>query len=113
MTVDISKIKPGDEVTVRLVVRKADDTDVPLQVVHPSDHSGTEGVWVEANRVVSHTPRELQMGDKFRAGDQVFECVGPARLYAGLGGAGKTEVCGWNEAEGYVAFDASDLERIP
>lgn len=59
MTVDISKIRPGDEVTVRFIVTEIKDHDVFL-----SDRMGS-GPLVDAptDRIVSHTPKAPSVGD--------------------------------------------------
>jgi hypothetical protein len=65
---DLSKIKPGDEVTVRVsVVIVGDDIKVAVPGI-----SG--GVWISANAIVSHTPKALSVGDrvKLQSGGEGF-----------------------------------------
>lgn len=61
MSVDLSKIKPGDEVTVRVVVTAAGKNSLKVSV------PGIEnGLWFDAAEIVSHTPKALSVGDRVR-----------------------------------------------
>jgi hypothetical protein len=62
--IDVSKIRVGDEVTVRAKVAIAhhDDTNKPVRL-----HGGT---WVSREEIISHTPapRQFKPGDKVKVG---------------------------------------------
>lgn len=61
VSVDISKIKVGDIVTVQMRVAEVDPEDdiTPLRLTHDD----LEEVWVPGSAIVSHTPRELEVGE--------------------------------------------------
>ena len=66
MTIDISKIKPGDKVTlVPLEVAECDASNDPIRVWLGG------GVWVTADQIAAHhpAPREIGVGDRVKASD--------------------------------------------
>lgn len=67
---DLSKIKPGDEVTVRLVVNAVNENGVFAirPGWHPSESIRLDGM---EDAIVSHTPKALQPGDRVRAAAHV------------------------------------------
>lgn len=77
MTVDLSKVRPGDEVTVRFKVKTAKTNDyrgLPYVVCDDPLEDPAEGprelrdVAVLWTRIVSHTPKALAVGDRVRDG---------------------------------------------
>jgi hypothetical protein len=65
VTVDISKIKPGDEVTVRAVVHSTDGMSWGLCFKHHNGAwDGSVRHFVHPGCVVSHTPKALAVGDR-------------------------------------------------
>lgn len=60
--VDLSKIKPGDEVTVRVRVARVAGCAVFVQI------EPDEAVCFSAGPIVSHTPKALTVGDRVRGG---------------------------------------------
>jgi hypothetical protein len=109
--VDLSKIKPGDEIAVRATVRTLD----------PEMHHGGPGVevgfcsglrgWVRDTAIVSHTPKALSVGDRVRP---TFS--GGWEAYRGI-------VRAIDDGEAWVRWETglharpdwslSDLERLP
>lgn len=63
--VDLSKIKVGDEVTVRMVVKTV-DTD---GIFNASSSGGVHG-WIDSSEIATHTPapREFKPGETVYAG---------------------------------------------
>lgn len=107
MTVDLSKIRPGDEVTVRAVVHETkgpygDDGTYDIRVL-PS--SFTKAQWVNPDAIVSHHPKALQPGDRARYG-----LVGPVDIRAVQGR--HAWVAARPDDTGFGCM-LSDLERIP
>lgn len=106
MTIDISKIRPGDEVTVRVKVsgpRGGGWAILPLQ--SPADS------FVLTEHIVSHTPKELQPGDRVRCrteGDREYEVVAGPRTRAD----GVCEYAIWRDDDGFVYARAERLERV-
>lgn len=70
MTVDISKIKVGDEVTVRGVCARAaymvGHRNDSIYIDFPAVTALANTAWIDADRIVSHTPRPVAIGDKVR-----------------------------------------------
>lgn len=67
MSVDISKIKSGDQVTVRGVVgENVADASSHRVLVSFDGHSGGKSVFVRNDTIISHTPRALAVGDRVR-----------------------------------------------
>ena len=66
MTIDISKIRPGDKVT--LVPLEVWATDDALDLIYVTDHEG--GACFHADQIAAHhpAPREFQVGDRVRLG---------------------------------------------
>lgn len=110
-TIDISKIKVGDEVELRLVVTEVEPPgysgDQPIRVrADWNEHD----LWPYASEITAHhptPPKPLAVGDKVRAaaGD-ILEVVALKR---------KSPTCGeeyavWDEDSGYSAVPASDVE---
>lgn len=70
MSVDLSKIKPGDEVTVRAVVlRNTAKIGVQGQwfMCWPDHHDAT--FYAFPKDIVSHTPKALAVGDRVKRRD--------------------------------------------
>lgn len=68
--VDLSKIRPGDEVTVRAVVsehRYAENWGLHFQHV-TGLYDGRARHYVHPDCIVSHTPKALAVGDRVRDG---------------------------------------------
>lgn len=107
MTIDISKIRPGDEVTVRAPV-----IDVgPSGYVWANLGGGYPAVLLDARTIVSHTPTALQPGDRVRSralAAGVYEVVAAPRVRTD----GVTEVALWSEASGYLGTGVDGLERV-
>lgn len=110
-TIDLSKIQPGDEVTVRGTVARVGTDYRGLQYVmidSPYEPRGAKVVAVLSN-IATHTPKPkpLEVGDRVRwAGDE-WEVAGPRR-YSQAG----DEFSLWNETKGYVGAPANEPERI-
>lgn len=112
MTVDISKIRPGDEVTVRATV-----VDLPgdhwnsfrLRYEHPEALRG-EGLVnathdIPSRSIVSHTPKALSVGDRVQVNFAEGPIVAIHGRYAWVDlGAPDGHPSTWI---------LSDLERIP
>lgn len=65
--IDLSKIKPGDEVTVRGVVSDvADRYDGERNRVRVDLADGEGYCYVGAGGIVSHTPKPLSVGDRVK-----------------------------------------------
>lgn len=108
MSVDLSKIKPGDEVTVRGVVTVVNKG---ITVQFPNSALGAE-LWVPDLDIVSHTPKTLSVGDRVKGRDfgsrmtgQVLALDGPDAWVA------------WSETlyepSRRETWALSDLERLP
>jgi hypothetical protein len=69
--IDLSKIKPGDEVTVRAVVSDAQHTENwGLHFKHLNGaYDGACRHFVHPDCIVSHTPKALSVGDKVKAAE--------------------------------------------
>lgn len=68
MTVDLSKIKPGDEVTVRCVVLNAQpDHDGDIKGDFGAGEDGDCPMHFKPDRIVSHTPKALAVGDRVKS----------------------------------------------
>lgn len=75
MTIDISKIKVGDKVTIEVTVERSLDRDNEFEVSGLRERPLAFS-YVGASRILSHTPappRPLEVGDKIR-NNQVFNC---------------------------------------
>lgn len=105
MTIDISKIRPGDEVTVRVKVsgpRGGGWAIHPLQ--SPADS------FVLGNAIVSHTPKELQPGDRVKSrfdGAEYEIVAGPRQRKDGV-----IEVALWSDELGFLDARTEHLERV-
>ena len=104
--IDISKIRPGDTVTFRGEVSRvnqcAERVDVGLETI-----AGFT-VWVRAERLVSHTPRQIQVGDRVRvSGGTYIDREGTVKATDN----GAVWVC--LSGYGYQTVLAGNLERIP
>lgn len=104
MSVDLSKIKPGDEVTVRAVVKRAaDEFGVLLCTTAGGDPDDFMAVEAE---IVSHTPKALSVGDRVKADGwkvAVFTVVAIDDGWAWIKDAKSSR----------LQLPLSDLERIP
>lgn len=73
--IDISKIRPGDEVTVRAKVLSTDDNDICIKIPNALIAS----FYVEPEDLATHTPapREIKVGDlgTFQNNKLVYEVV--------------------------------------
>lgn len=100
MSVDISKIKPGDKITLGATVENIGGQAASLLVSIDGVRIG-----VLASEVVSHTPRELDVGEdcKDASTGQIVAVLARAGGLAWVRGP-----TGWP----YTA-NLSDLERIP
>lgn len=65
MTVDISKIRTGDEVTVRATVTGVKPSGPSIRV-QPLSFTSDGNQWVGLRELVSHKPRPLSLGDTVR-----------------------------------------------
>lgn len=76
MSVDLSKIKPGDEVTVRGVVDSVRDFVGGAELLvkfedwrrQPDVRESWSYVGVNVDQLASHTPKALSVGDRVRGG---------------------------------------------
>jgi hypothetical protein len=70
VSVDLSKIKPGDEVTVRAVVREIAGpfvrSDGKAWDIKVRPHAFVHSEWIEHDAIVTHTPKALSVGDRVR-----------------------------------------------
>jgi len=101
MSVDLSKIKPGDEVTVRAVV--ADCRDAENWGLHFEHIGGGARFFVHPAAISTHAPKPLAVGDRARSS------VGQAYIVMAVDGPYV-----WvKQAEGdnYATYLASRLER--
>lgn len=108
MSVDLSKIKPGDEVTVRFVVHWAVNPNGMLAVIPGAAHVNHAGELVlNASAVVEHHPKALSVGDRVKMPgtwrEVVFEVIGVSGQWAWLKDAD----------EHHLQARLSELERIP
>lgn len=105
MAVDISKIGPGDTVAVQCVVTDVSPKAVYSVAVRAAGCVQAQPTWVSPSDIVSHTPRELQVGDRVRIGisDPAGEVVGvyEGKAWVKLGRCGP------------LTYDIANLERIP
>lgn len=93
MTIDISKIKPGDKVTlVPLEVSRANPLSIMVSL------PGGGGYSITPDQIVAHhpAPREFQMGDRVRL----------------IGGTKRGTVCGAYQDEVWVKWDNSPHPEI-
>lgn len=65
MTIDISKIRVGDDVTVRAIVTEVGSRGTAIRVQPPSFTSSGDQ-WISIDDVTSHTPQPLSFGDTVR-----------------------------------------------
>ena len=75
MTIDITKIRPGDKVTlVPLEVENVDDVAGYIRV-HPA---GSMSIYVKKNQIAAHhpAPRQIKMGDRVWWADRHGEVIG-------------------------------------
>lgn len=67
--IDISKIKPGDTITVELVVskQKQGDTDKVIRTLPSGPKTATHYHLIDSNAIVGHTPKpvEIMVGTTF------------------------------------------------
>lgn len=72
MSVDVSKIKVGDEVTVRATVRANDGSDDLPVCAAPVNSSSTDYEWwFRPDDILSHTPKGFAVGDRVKVrGDE-------------------------------------------
>jgi len=79
--VDLSKIKPGDEVLVRGIVDRAytHASGVPAFTLRGIKRP-TSTIDVEAEAIVSHTPKALEVGDQVRGKAPVGHALGGSIL---------------------------------
>lgn len=120
--VDISKIKPGDEVLVRMTAANdyrnggADYRGIRYLVCEdpyedPSAPELDRPFVVLATNIVSHTPKALTVGDRVvRKGDnpRIWEVTAAARPTTHNG----TEVCIWSDDIGFLGVSPDELERV-
>lgn len=83
MTIDISKIRPGDTVTVKATVVHVDCGSAMAKVRPPDFIIGGEQ-WTNANNIVSHTPKSIAVGEMVR--EQVSGLRGRLEATCGLYG---------------------------
>jgi hypothetical protein len=110
MSVDISKIRVGDEIDVRCRVHVISN-GVPLAVRLP--HYGPDCAAIPSvSAIVAHYPAELKAGDRVRDPATKRECevIGAPRARAE---GERAEVALWDPRCGYLIRFASDLERVP
>jgi hypothetical protein len=103
-TIDLSKIRPGDEVTVRLRIL---GECVGGWRVATSDGSAAR-FFVEADDIVSHTPKGLSVGDRALYGSTEFEIIAGPRVRSD----GVAEYAIWNDRDGFMCSVAERLERV-
>ena len=82
MTIDISKIKPGDKVT--LVPLKVWSTDDESGLIYVRDH--LDGATFTADQIAAHhpAPREVGVGDRVRLADRFGEVIGIDGVQVGV-----------------------------
>lgn len=107
MAVDISKIGPGDTVAVQCVVTDVLPRAVYSVAVRAAGCVQAQPTWVLPSDIVSHTPRELQKGDKVRFNGTArdWSVVSVDGGYAWV----REIACDRDQA----VIPLSDLERIP
>ena len=110
--VDVSKIKVGDEVTVRAKVHESSAIDGGgLWVVAASVLDAPNRARFVANDILSHTPapKEWKVGDKCRVCDRGdWEIAAPPRAR----GNGTIEVALWRHGAGYSFSRIDYLEPV-
>lgn len=74
--VDVSKIQPGDKITLGGEF-EVQDVDAESGNVRITDH----GWWVTSSWITAHhpKPKPLGVGDRVKEGDLIWEIVGPKR----------------------------------
>lgn len=105
--IDLTKVKPGDEVTVRLTY-DGDSVVAPESGWKRFSNSAGQEVVIHSFDIVTHTPKALSVGDrvrcpKFKANDATGEVLAVRNHQV------------WVQFEGYLKPDTvllSDLERI-
>lgn len=104
--VDVSKIKPGDTIIAKFVVREVGAIGVWGPVSHPG---WTSCVLASDITEVIPAPRELKVGDRVRDRDgNLCEVAAPPRQAK----LGCIEVATWDDAEGYMARDVDALTLV-
>lgn len=63
MTIDPTKLRKGDKITVELTVAK-DSLDRDGDVIAESGSVTTVHIWVHPSKIISHTPRGFEVGDR-------------------------------------------------
>jgi len=116
MTIDISKIKPGDKVTlvpleVVNVCSQPSDVLNPIQVEVPDRHAQHRIFWVGPDQIAAHhpAPREIGVGDRVRIISWRSRFIGTVR------GVDESEVwVKWDEAtcNPQPIWPASDLTLV-
>lgn len=112
MTIDISKIKPGDEVTVLVSVQKVHDDRSGLygHPIYGGAPDRTTTLHLHSSSIVSHTPKELQPGDRVKSrfdGAEYEIVAGPRQRKDGA-----IEVALWSDELGFFDSYLSNLERV-
>lgn len=64
--VDLSKIRPGDEVLVRRTVAGLYSSQVNIGGENADTLLGTRPLWVSADQILAHTPKALEVGDRVK-----------------------------------------------
>ncbi len=85
MSVDLSKIRPGDEITIRCRARVRASEGWTIRALHDE-----QGTLVKDEHIVAHTPKALVVGDRVKVGPQVPGdglWAGQVRRIAALEGA--------------------------
>jgi hypothetical protein len=96
--IDVSKIRVGDEVTVRALVAESDDNEgYPIRL-----HGGS---WIKRENVVEHhpKPREFKPGDRVTWPTEGYE-------YELIAIRGDRAII-WNEDYGAISIPLSDLHH--
>lgn len=111
MTIDPTKIKPGDKITCEFVVREGVDSSGYLRAVAVG---GLRWSWLSAESITSHTPvpREFKVGDRVRFKGNpgsTFELVGPPRVHPERLNAEVVTV--WGDLCGYVVLSPATMEH--
>lgn len=99
--IDVSKIRVGDEVTVRGSVSEIDKTSIPFRVLMDSGRTA----WFCADEITTHTPkpREFKTGDRVTWGNGAYNAE-----FVALRG---DNAAVWESRYGWKALKISDLRH--
>lgn len=105
MSVDLTKIRPDDEVAVRAYISVVESDGVRIRF-HPEAPGSM--VHLSPSAIVSHTPKALAVGDRVRLRNGFIQTIrGVIRALD----AGEAWVR-WDSSSVADIWQASDLERV-